>query len=72
VGSAILVRRLELVTDIAVRGQRQPLFRHCRAADVAAQPFQLLAFMGLSRYPGMQRKPGYLPYPVIERLVARR
>lgn len=28
---AILVRRLELVANVAIRGERQPLLRHCRS-----------------------------------------
>ena len=36
-GGAILVRRLQLVANVAIGRQRQPLFRYRRAADVAAQ-----------------------------------
>ena len=44
-GGAIPVGRLELVTDLAIGGQRQAFFRHCWTADVPAEPFQLLAFI---------------------------
>ena len=36
------------------------------AADVSAQPLELLTFIGPGRYPGMQAEPGHLAYPVIE------
>ncbi len=48
------------------------LFRYRRAADLAAQPFQLLAFIGPGRHPGMQREPGNLTCSVIERFVTAR
>ncbi len=57
---AVPVRCLQLVAHVAVRRQRQPLFRHRWAADVPAQAFELLTFIGSSRHPGMQRKPGHL------------
>ncbi len=44
---AVTIGRLKLVTDVSVRGERQALFRHRRAADVTAQPAQLLALTGL-------------------------
>ena len=44
-GGAVPVRRLELVTDVTIRCQTQPLLGYRRAADVAAQPFELLAFI---------------------------
>ena len=66
------VRRLELIADVAVGRQRQALFRDRRSGDVAAQPFQLLAFIGPRRHPGMQAEPGDLTYPVTERFIAGR
>jgi len=54
-GGAIAVRRLERVTDVAIGRERQALFRDCRAADGTAQPFQLVALMGLGGDAGMQR-----------------
>ena len=83
---AIAIRSLELVTHITIRRERQPLFREHRPGDVATQPLQLLALIGLSRHPGMhkvspgtgregglgQREPGHLAHWVIERLVAGR
>jgi hypothetical protein len=46
--------------DVALRRQRQTPFRHRWAADIPAQPFQLLALMGLGRHPGVQAEPRYL------------
>lgn len=54
-GGAIPVRRLERVTDIAVRCEGKPLFRDGRTTDVAAQPFQLLAFIGPDRHAACTR-----------------
>jgi len=51
---AVPVRRLELVSNVALRRERQPLLGHRASADVAAQPFQLLAFMSPGHHPGMQ------------------
>lgn len=46
-GRAVPVRGLELVMHHPARGQRQPLFRYRRPADVAAHPFQLVLLMDL-------------------------
>ena len=43
VGCSVAVGRFQRVADVAARGYEQPLFRHRRAADVAAQPFEFLA-----------------------------
>ena len=40
VRSAIAIQCRELVTDIAIRRERQALFRDRRAADVAVQSFE--------------------------------
>jgi hypothetical protein len=32
-GQAFAVRRLQLVADVAVRGEQQALLRNCRTAD---------------------------------------
>jgi len=48
-GRAVTVRRLQLVTDIAVRRERQTPFRDRRAADIPAQPLELLALVGARR-----------------------
>ena len=55
--SAIVVRRLELITHVAIGGERQTFCRYRRAGDVAAQPLQLGAFIGLRRHTRMQGKP---------------
>lgn len=59
-GGPVAVRGLQLVTDVAIRRERQSLLGHHRAADVAAQPFQLLTFIRARRHAGMQGEPGYL------------
>jgi len=71
-GGAIAVRRLERVTNVAVRGDRQAPLCHRRASDVATQPLQLLALMGPGRDAGMQGESGHLTRRVIERLPAVR
>jgi len=38
-------RRLQLVTDVAVRRQRQTLLGKCRPTDLSAEPFELLALI---------------------------
>src|SRR5690606_34786351 len=43
-----------------------------RAADVPAQPFELLAFIGPGRHAGVQAGPGYLANPVTERITTGR
>ena len=60
VGGPIPVRRLERVANVAVRRERQPFFRDRRTGDVAAQPFQLLAFICLGRHAGVQRETSHL------------
>ena len=72
VRGAIAVRCLELVTHLAIGGERQAFFRHCWAGNVAAQTFQLPAFIRPGHHTGMQREPGDLSYLVIERLIAGR
>ena len=68
-GRAVAIRRLLLVADVAVRGDRQAPLRACRTADVAAQPLQFLAFIRSRRHPGMQRKPVHLAHRIRERLL---
>lgn len=46
-------RCLQRVADVAIGRERETLFRHRRAADVTAQPFELLAFIGLGGNAGM-------------------
>ncbi len=53
-GRAVAVSRLQRVADASVRSERQALLRHRRAADVAAQPFELLAFIHARRHAGVQ------------------
>ena len=64
---AIPVRRLQRIANLALRSQRQPLRRHRRAADVAAQPLELAALLGLRRYARVQRKTVRLrqPFPAM-------
>ncbi len=69
---AIAVRRLELVTNVAIGRERQALFRHRSPGDVAAQTFQLLAFIRPGRDPRMQRKSRHLAHCVIGRFIADR
>ena len=68
---AVTVRRLELVANVAIRRERQSLLGYRRAADVAAQSFEFLAFIGPGRHPGMQAKPSHFACPVIKQLVTR-
>jgi len=70
VGRAIPVRCLQLIPHIAIRREPQALFRDRRAADVAAQPLQLVAFIGPRRHPGMQAESGHLACRITERLIA--
>ena len=72
VRDAIAVRRFKLVAHRAIAQQRQPLFRNRRPPNIAAQTFQLLAFVSPGRDPGMQREPSHLAYCFIERRVAGR
>ena len=55
-GSPVAVGGLQLVADVAIRGQRQPLLRHRGPGDVAAKPLQFVALVRLGRYPGVQRQ----------------
>ena len=57
VGRAIPVRGLERIAHLARRRQRQTLAGHRRAAQVAAQPFELAALVRRDGHPGMQREP---------------
>jgi len=49
-GGAVAVRRLQLVANVAIGRKRQPLLEYRRAADIAAQAFELLTFIGPSRF----------------------
>ena len=69
---AVPVRRLELIVHVPMPRERQPLFGHCRAVDVAAQVFELHTFVGPGRYPGMQAKTCHLADPVIKWLITSR
>ncbi len=83
---AIPTRRLELVTNITIRREQQPLFRDRRPGNIATQPLQLVALIGPRRHTGMhkvrpgtgresalgRREPGYLAHRVIEWLIAGR
>lgn len=66
VGGAIPIWRLEPIADVSVRGERQPLLGYHRAADVPAQAFELLAFIGPGRHPSVQAEAGHLANPVPE------
>ena len=52
---------LELVSDVSARGERQALLRHRRAADVPAQPLELLASSARAATPACSVKPPTLP-----------
>ena len=51
---AVSVRRLQLVSDVAVRRERQALLGNCRPTDVSADPFEHLALICSRRHAGMQ------------------
>ena len=51
---AVSVRRLQLVSDLAVRCERQALFRDRRPADVPAPPLELLALIRPRRHANVQ------------------
>ena len=67
-GGAIAIRRFQLISNLALIRQRQPLFGYGRTGNVTAQALQfvpqgslsgrtgphLLALIGLGRYPRMQ------------------
>ena len=53
-GGAVAIGGLQLVAHLSTGRSRQALFRYRRAADVAAQPFQLVPFIGLGRHAGVQ------------------
>jgi hypothetical protein len=53
VGRAIPIRRPQGVTDLPVRGQRQPPGGHCRARDIPAQPLDPVALMSGGLHPGV-------------------
>jgi len=57
-GGAITPGVLEGVSDLAVFGERQAFFGHRRSGDIAAEAFELVAFMSFRRDPGMQRESG--------------
>jgi len=63
---------LHVVSDVAVRRERQALFRDGRPADVATQPLELLALIRPRRHAGVQGESGDLTDPVIEGLVTSR
>ncbi len=63
---------LHIVTDVAVRRERQALSRDGRPADVATQPLELLALIRSRRHAGVQGESGDLTNPVIEGLITRR
>jgi len=60
VRGAVAVRGLQRVADVAARGEEQALFLHRCTADVATQPFEFLALIGLDRDAGVQRKAGHV------------
>jgi len=61
---AIPVRRLQLVANVAIGRERQPRCRHRWTAGVAAQTFQLVAFMGPGCNTGMQTEPNHFAHCV--------
>ena len=56
IGSAVAVRCLELVSDVALARQRQALVGDGWSDDVAAQPLKLLALVGGSGDTAVERK----------------
>lgn len=60
---AVSVRRLQPVTDVAVRRKRQTPLRDRRSTDVPAEPFELLALIRTCCDARVQRKSGDLPHP---------
>ena len=69
---AVAVWRLQLVTDVAVRRERQTLLRDRRPTDVPAEPFELLALIRSRRHASVQGKSSNLSDPLIEGLVTGR
>ncbi len=65
---AVSVRRLQQVTDVAVRRERQALLGNCRPTDVSAEPFELLALIRSRRNASVQGKSSNLADSVIEGL----
>ncbi len=63
---------IHVITHVAIGRERQPPFRHRWPCNIAAQTFQLLAFIGPGRDPRMQRESSHLAHLVIERLIATR
>jgi len=72
VGGAVTVWCLQLVTNVAVRRERQALFRDGGSADIATQPLELLALIRLRRHTGVQGKSSDLTDPGIEGFVTGR
>ena len=64
-GGAVPVRCLQLVADVAVGGEGEPLFRDCRAGDVSAQPLQLSSLVRLCCDTGMEREARFLGQPSV-------
>ena len=54
-------KAFQLVPNVAVRGERQTLFRDGRPADVATQPFELLALIRRAATPACRENPATLP-----------
>ena len=54
VGRTVAVWCLQLVSNVAIWGERQALFGDRRPADVPAQPFELLVFIRARRDAGVQ------------------
>jgi hypothetical protein len=50
VGHAISVWRLQFVSNVAIRGERQAFFRYRRPTNVPAQPLKLFALICTRRY----------------------
>ena len=71
-GRAFPVRCFQLVANITIGRQPQPLLGYLRAAEVPAQAFQFLAVIGPRRDPGMQIEPSYHADLLIERRIAGR
>jgi len=72
VGGAIAIRRFQLISNLALIRQRQPLFGYGRTGNVTAQALQFVALIGLGRYPRMQRKTCRLARTAIEGLFGPR
>ena len=68
----VSIPRLEAIAHLPLRGQREPLHRHRRAAHIAGEPLQLRALIGFDPDARVQRKPRVLRDTFPRLLVPRR